>query len=65
VRRSVVRSEKGIEHRVKRQKVEDRERRKEFRIADCETGNPPAGWESEGQFKIVGPVIAPADRAFP
>ena len=20
-------------------------------IADCETGNPPEGWESEGQFK--------------
>jgi hypothetical protein len=22
-----------------------------FRIADCETGNPPEGWESAGQFK--------------
>jgi hypothetical protein len=22
-----------------------------FRIADCETGNPPEGWESEGQFQ--------------
>ena len=20
-------------------------------IADCETGNPPEGWESEGQFQ--------------
>jgi len=22
-------------------------------IADCETGNPPEGWESEGQFRIA------------
>jgi hypothetical protein len=21
-------------------------------IADCETGNPPEGWESEGQLRI-------------
>ncbi len=21
-------------------------------ISDCETGNPPEGWESEGQFRI-------------
>jgi hypothetical protein len=24
----------------------------ELRIADCATGNPPEGWESEGQFEI-------------
>ena len=23
-----------------------------LRIADCETGNPPEGWESEGQLRI-------------
>jgi len=22
-------------------------------IADCETGTPPVGWESEGQFRIA------------
>jgi hypothetical protein len=22
-------------------------------ISDCETGNPPEGWESEGQLRIV------------
>jgi hypothetical protein len=31
--------------------TEDRRQRTEFRIADFETGNPPEGWESEGQFR--------------
>jgi hypothetical protein len=22
-------------------------------ISDCETGNPPEGWESEGQLRIA------------
>ena len=22
-------------------------------ISDCETGNPPEGWESEGQFRLA------------
>ena len=25
---------------------------REFGISDCETGNPPEGWESEGQLRI-------------
>jgi len=31
-----------------------------FRIADCETGNPPEGWKSEGQFKIKEPALRQA-----
>ena len=28
------------------------ESRLQIGIANCETGNPPEGWESEGQFRI-------------
>ena len=47
----MVRCIKGIEHGVKREKTEDGGQRTEFRISNCETGNPSEGWESEGQFR--------------
>ena len=28
------------------------EGRRQLRIANCETGNPPEGWKSEGQLRI-------------
>jgi hypothetical protein len=31
----------------------DTARRRSGDIADCETGNPPVGWESEGQLRIA------------
>ena len=36
---------------VRDQRSEVGDRMSEFPIADCETGNPPNGWESEGQFR--------------
>jgi hypothetical protein len=29
----------------------------ELRISNCETGNPPEGWESEGQFRDFNSML--------
>jgi hypothetical protein len=38
----------------------------ELRISNCETRDPPEGWESEGQFKLTTNeaklIQFPADR---
>ena len=44
----------GIEHRVRSQESEVRDQSTEdrlFCIFNFETGNPPEGWESKGQFQ--------------
>ena len=49
-----------MEHRAKRDERDeksgetgqkDRGQKEELRIVNCETGNPPEGWESGGQFQ--------------
>ena len=34
-------------------------------VANCETGNPPEGWESEGQFRIANLKKLAAGRRQP
>ena len=31
-------------------------------ISDCETGNPPEGWESEGQLRIADCGLGKSQR---
>jgi hypothetical protein len=47
------RTEHSVRKKIRRQETEGIGHKAyfEFGIADCETGNPPVGWESEGQFK--------------
>jgi hypothetical protein len=44
---------------VRGQLPDDRRQRAEDRIADCETGNLPEGWESAGQLRIAKPGTRP------
>jgi len=33
-------------------------------ISNCETGNPPEGWESEGQYRIAKSAIIDPQSTF-